>query len=252
MAQQVIENRTDLLDLLPLEQLESIDDFGLTLAYQAVYYDRPDMIRYLAKRGIDMNKPCDGMNFGTPMFYAVNLGRVAVMEALHISGCSVLNSCDNYIKLTPEYHAIRTDNPLVMDKITYIKNADLRAAKLWKRNYLRYMCQKKYRRQRAAIILIQKIMRGSLVRIRNWRKIHGDKKKQSPKRISINTEDSSVLEGEDSSVLGGGAQLSTSEGGSLVLAGEDEGSVGGAAAEGEEQEEDGSVAGGASVNSGMS
>lgn len=255
MAQQIIENRTDLLDLLPLEQLDCVDDFGLTLPYQAVYYDRPDMIKYLVKRGIDMNKPCDGLNFGTPMFYAVNMGRVAVMEALHLCGCSVLNPCDKYLNLMPEYHAIRTDNPLVSEKITYIKNADLRAAMLWKRNYLRFKCQKKYRIQRAAIILIQKIIRGSLVRFRNWRKIHvkTSKKVKSP----VVADDNSVLDGEGSSVLEGGGssvhQGSTSEhdsgagdnDGDEQDGGEDEQQL-------DEDAEEGSVEGGASVGGGKS
>jgi hypothetical protein len=47
IAQQIIENRTDLLDLLTLEQLEESDDIGLNAVFLAVYYDRPEILRYL-------------------------------------------------------------------------------------------------------------------------------------------------------------------------------------------------------------
>jgi hypothetical protein len=57
-----------------LKELERTDDLGLSLPYLAVFYDRPDMLRYLRKRGFNLKKPCDPMGFGTPMFYAVYLG----------------------------------------------------------------------------------------------------------------------------------------------------------------------------------
>ena len=71
--QQVIENRTDVLDLLTLQELSApVDDLGLTLPFLAIYFDMPDILRYLHKRGVDLQKYCDPMEFGTPMFYAVS------------------------------------------------------------------------------------------------------------------------------------------------------------------------------------
>lgn len=57
-----------------LQQLRDTDDLGLTLPFLAVYYDRPDMLKYLRKRGFDLSQPCDPMNFGNTMFYAISLG----------------------------------------------------------------------------------------------------------------------------------------------------------------------------------
>ena len=64
MAQQVIENRTDLLDILATEDLMRTDDLGLSLPYVAIYNDRPQMLEYLHKRGVDMSLPCDPADYG--------------------------------------------------------------------------------------------------------------------------------------------------------------------------------------------
>lgn len=165
MTQQIIENRTDLLDLKSKEELEIVDDFGLTLPYLAVYYDRPDMIKYLVKRGLDMTKPCDGvLNFGTPMFYAVNLGKLEVIEALNTIGCSVNADCDTFLKFKPEYYAARIDNQSVKDKIYFIQGREVRAATLLKRSFLKYRWHKLYNMKRAAIVCIQRYIRGFLDR----------------------------------------------------------------------------------------
>lgn len=116
-AQQVVENRTDLLDLMTLDELNNEkDDLGLTLPYLAVYYDRPDVVQYLHNRGMNFSLPCDPMNFGTPMFYAVNLKRLNVMEMLGSFGYSTNNKCDT-LELRPLDHAIRLDDQHVIDFI---------------------------------------------------------------------------------------------------------------------------------------
>jgi hypothetical protein len=169
MTQQIIENRTDLLDLKTKEELDVMDEFGLTLPFLAVYYDRPDMIRYLAKRGLDMTKTCDTMGFGNPMFYAVNLGKLEVIDALHSIGCSVTRDCDTFLNFKPEYYASRIDNQEIKDKINYIKSSEVRAANLFKRNYLRYRWRKIYTQKLSALICIQRHVRGFIVRSVNNR-----------------------------------------------------------------------------------
>ena len=74
LSAQVANGKTDLMDILPVEKLtEPVDDLGLTLIFLAIYYDRPEIIEYLHKRGVDVTKPCDPMDYGNPMFYAIQL-----------------------------------------------------------------------------------------------------------------------------------------------------------------------------------
>ena len=103
MAQQIQEGRTDLLDLLPRENLEQPDDLGLTLPYLAVHHDRPEMLVYLYKRGVDLSVPCDSMDYGTPMFYAVSLGKIRLVETLAVLGVSLNIACETVTKMTPYY-----------------------------------------------------------------------------------------------------------------------------------------------------
>lgn len=53
-AQQIVENKTYFLELYSKAELEKKDDLGMTLPYIAVYHDRPDMLRYLYARGLDL------------------------------------------------------------------------------------------------------------------------------------------------------------------------------------------------------
>ncbi len=55
-AQQIIENKTYFLEYSSLAELSEKDDLGLTLQFVAVYHDRPEMLRYLQNRGIDLSK----------------------------------------------------------------------------------------------------------------------------------------------------------------------------------------------------
>lgn len=165
MAQQVAENRHDLLDLMTLKELERVDDCGLGLAYLAVYYDRPDMIRYLHKRGVDLSKPCDPMEFGTPMFYAVTMGKVHVVEALDSLGVSVTNVCDTYMKLTPAYYATLSGDQAVSVKIHNLVHKEQLAGNLFMKNYLKSKARRRFLRMRKAAITIQRCARGLADRI---------------------------------------------------------------------------------------
>ena len=52
ISQMITENNTELLDLCSVEELETPDDdSGLSAPFIAIYYDRPDIILYLHKRG---------------------------------------------------------------------------------------------------------------------------------------------------------------------------------------------------------
>ena len=165
MAQQVAENRTDLLDLLTLKDLEKVDDCGLSLPYLAVHYDRPDMIRYLHKRGLDFSKPCDPMEYGTPMFYAVNMGKIHIVETLDSLGISVNHVCDTYMKLTPSYYASRIGDPSVAHSIQRLQAQEVAAGELFMKNYLKQRARRKYLRIRKAVLTIQRYARGLADRI---------------------------------------------------------------------------------------
>lgn len=54
--QQIVENKTIFLDLFTREELEKPDDIGNTMPFLAVYHDRPEMLRYLYARGLDLGK----------------------------------------------------------------------------------------------------------------------------------------------------------------------------------------------------
>lgn len=53
--QMIVENKKDFLELYSKEELEKPDDLGNTLQFLAVYHDRPEMLRYLYARGIDLS-----------------------------------------------------------------------------------------------------------------------------------------------------------------------------------------------------
>ena len=165
MAQQIAENRTDLLDLLEKKDLEQVDDCGLSLQFLAVYYDRPDMIRYLHKRGIDLSRPCDPMEFGTPMFYAVSMGKIHIVETLDSLGISVGSACDGYLKLSPSYYASRIGDPSIGHKIRTLMDREVTACRLFKKNFDKQKARKRYLRIRRAIITIQRYTRGFMDRV---------------------------------------------------------------------------------------
>lgn len=165
MAQQISENRHDLLDLMTLKELERVDDCGLSLPYLAVHYDRPDMIRYLHKRGLDLSKPCDPMEFGTPMFYAVSMGRVHIVETLDSLGISVNNVCDTYMKLTPAYYASITGDSSVAVKIHNLMYKEQLAGTLFMKNFLKSKYRRRFLLMRKSAIKIQKVARGHADRV---------------------------------------------------------------------------------------
>ena len=103
-TQQVLDNRTDLLDLYTKEELMEEDDLGINIIFLAVYYDQPDILCYLHRRGLDLKKPCDPMQFGNPMFYAVNLHKTRIIKILDSLGVSVADQCD-FFRYTPTMHA---------------------------------------------------------------------------------------------------------------------------------------------------
>ncbi len=169
-AQQIQENRSDLLDLLSVDQLKEQDDLGLSLSFLCVYYDRPDMLEYLHKRGINLSESCDPIKFGNPMFYALSMNRHQLVTKLHDLGYSVANPCDTFNTL-PILHAYRIDDKILIDLITYLAGRELRAWILWRKHFLRKKYTKRYAYIRTTgIPLLQRAIRGFFGRLRANRK----------------------------------------------------------------------------------
>lgn len=164
MAQQIAENRTELLDLYSLEELKRTDDLGLSLPFLAVYYDQPDALRYLHKRGMDLSKPCDPMGFGTPYFYAINLGKSRLLDTLNSLLYSYSLPCETLFNLTPIYYAARKDDMFLLDTLNGIINMERKAFDLIYKNYLRAKHFNRYRKIYRANLLIQRVGRGYMGR----------------------------------------------------------------------------------------
>jgi len=164
LAQQVAESRTDLMDILPLEALNKpCDDLGLTLPFLAVYYDRPEMLTYLSKRGVDITAFCDPMSFGTPMYYAITLHKSSLIQHLDALGLSVKVPCDNMGTL-PLTHAKRIDDQAAIKEILWCDGREERAKTLFLKNFWRARQRRRYIFMRKAIPLLQRVMRGMFAR----------------------------------------------------------------------------------------
>ena len=127
IAQQIIENRHDLLDLLTKEELSEYDDLGLSSVFLCIQYDQPDMLKYFHRRGLDLMAPCDSMGFGTPAFYAVNMKKYGILETLVTCGVSLKEPCDT-LGQTPLIHAARIGDYKMRDMILSINNRDEKTA----------------------------------------------------------------------------------------------------------------------------
>ena len=209
LAQQIAENKTDLMDILSLENLnEPVDDLGLTLPFLAVFYDRPEMLEYLWKRGVDMKAFCDPMEFGNPLFYAIHLRKVRLVLVLDIIGCSVREPCDSLGTL-PVTYAERLDDPFLKEAIAYALGKEERARTLYLKNFLRSKMRRIYKKKLLAIPLLLRCMRGMLGRkvgrhLRNVRdtlyRRRERKKRVAQKQsdgIDLNSDDEDTIVDED-------------------------------------------------------
>jgi len=163
MAQQVIENKTDQLDLYSLEEIIEPDDLGLTLPFLAVFYDQPDILEYLARRGVDLRSTCDSVGFGTPMFYAVTLQKTRIISVLDKLKCSVNSSCDRFNQ-TPLFHAERLGNPHVSEVVNVCSQRENKAKDMFYKNFIKSRARKNFLKMKSACIIIQRFIRVQFAR----------------------------------------------------------------------------------------
>lgn len=53
---------------------------GTTAAYLAVLHDRPAVLRFLKREcNVNLRQPCDPHDYGTPAFYAAQMGRSEIL-----------------------------------------------------------------------------------------------------------------------------------------------------------------------------
>ena len=113
-------------------------------------YDRPDMIEYLKKRGIDITSFCDPMDYGNPLFYAIYYRKVNMIYILDLLGCSVRIPCDSIGTMAIDL-AKRKDDQYCIEMITYCLGKEQRATTLVYKHFHRIKTRKHYLRKLAAI-----------------------------------------------------------------------------------------------------
>jgi len=75
MYQAIVEGDLETVNDLHLSgsysDLTMGDDVGNTPAFLACMFDRPEVLRYLHKKGVDLSRPCDANKFGNSAFFAM-------------------------------------------------------------------------------------------------------------------------------------------------------------------------------------
>jgi hypothetical protein len=125
---------------------------------------------------------CDPLKFGTPMFYAVSMRKYRCVDMLDLLGVSVNSECDVY-KQSPMSHALRNDDPEMVQLIEKISGRALRVANFFYNNYLRAKSWRWFKLVQRSIKYIQKVMRGKLGRKRAKKKRIKKKKLEKKNKI---------------------------------------------------------------------
>ncbi|GMH62853.1 hypothetical protein TL16_g03568, partial [Triparma laevis f. inornata] len=159
--------------------LSAPDDVGNTPAHLAVLFDRPEVLKWLHSKGVDLSKKCDSSNFGTPTFYAMHYGKTGMLTDLWAMGYDLSADCDKF-ELPPLYYAEKKGDTLTADHIKACMAAgtlqDVKATiiqrctrGLFARNIYR---EKKAHRERQVLAqtIISAPWRGGVVRMRNNRR----------------------------------------------------------------------------------
>jgi hypothetical protein len=166
ILQCIIEGHTELLDMLTNEELEEIDpDSGLNAPYLAIYYDRPKIVKYLHERGLDMSKFCDGMDFGTCIFYAVSYLRYEILELLEQLEYDIIGPCDEFGQ-TPLERAAKMENKELTAHLEFLIGRRTRVHSFMAKNCMRYLHRQRYLRLYRALLVVERVIRGYIGRCR--------------------------------------------------------------------------------------
>jgi hypothetical protein len=196
LGQQIQDNSTELMDILTTKQLEGpIDDLGMTLPFLAVYYDRPEMLEYLRKRGVDLTAYCDPMGYGNPLFYAIYMRRIRIILCLDLLGVGVKEPCDS-LRTLPWTHAERLDDAYVKEMLIYCFGKEQRASTLVTKHYRRIKTRKQYLFKLQVIPLLLRVMRGMIARAK-VRRIRKEKEKIARKAARRVKREEKIKNGDD-------------------------------------------------------
>ena len=166
ILQQIIEERTDLLDLLTVKELMEPDpDMGLTIAFLAIYHDKVQIIKYLHQRGVDLSKFCDSIGYGNCVFYAVSYARFDIIEVIEQLGYDIVGPCDE-LGQTPLRRAEAMGNMKIISHLRFLTTRRERVQTLMTKDCMRYFCRMRYMKSRRKIIMMQSVIRGFLGRVR--------------------------------------------------------------------------------------
>lgn len=158
ILQQVLCNETDMLNLLTADELSEFSDIGLNLFFLAVYHNKPQLIRYLWNRGIDIHASVDPLLFGNAYFYAVTFGHIDVVATLHSLGCDIDRPC-NSLQEKPLDRAKALDNLEMEITILKLLSHKRQASILFEKNVMRLAYKRRYIYTKSCIVIIQKHLR---------------------------------------------------------------------------------------------
>lgn len=144
-------------------------EMGTTCAYLAVLNDRPDILRLLFELGIDLTKPCDAMDYGSPALWAAKYGREHVLVELFNLGIDLNKTpCEKYGK-SAFFMANVFGNHPAMERVEQLQARRNEAATTIAALARGHRTRQKARdhvKQFGASQSIQRLMRGEVARIR--------------------------------------------------------------------------------------
>jgi hypothetical protein len=120
MYQAIRENDistiTDLYGSGDYPDLAKPDDVGNYPAFLAIFFDRPQVLRLLHDKGVDLARKCDDTSYGTPAFYAMHYGKTELLSDLWKMGYDLTDPCDKY-GMPPSYYADKKGDKIMTDHL---------------------------------------------------------------------------------------------------------------------------------------
>lgn len=137
---------------LQLLEICRLDEGDLTPAFLAIAYDRPEVLTFLHRAGVDLSLPCD--DYATPAFYAAYRGQVKCLEQLARLGVDLRQPCTKFgdqpsVFFPPEFH----------DQLVHVLTLRDRAATAIARVVRGKRHRAVYDAKRRALVIIQRRFR---------------------------------------------------------------------------------------------
>jgi len=128
---------------------------GLSPAYLAIAYDRPEVLSFLARRAdVDLKVACDDAGYGTPAFYAAYNARVRCLDTLVRLGVDCRDPCTKFGEIPS--HFIDRHEPVLHDQLLDVLTLRDRAADRIQRWLRRFPMMDYFRAARLVVVCIQR------------------------------------------------------------------------------------------------